>query len=200
MAQRTCWILWIFQLEKYLEIVHHLKNICILFNFTTTSLEKKAEWMISVFRIFKLTVWKNKRNGSLIAVESLYISCRLICVLDEKGWNRLSLLDGSYSNSNVVFPFGFRWFMEEKRKCVFVGSSCQVFLVFYILLLKGQGGILWISALGHHSHVHSICDKVGMLMVWLLSIGMDWIYPYHDPFHLFQSLVSLKMISKLIDS
>ena len=75
MAQRTCLILWIFQLEKYLEIVHHLKNICILFNFTTTSLEKKAEWMISVFRIFKLTVWKNKRNGSLIAVESLYISC-----------------------------------------------------------------------------------------------------------------------------
>jgi hypothetical protein len=104
------------------------------------------------------------------------------------------------SNSNVVFPFGFRWFMEEKRKWVFVGSSCQVFLVFYLLLLKGQGGILWISALGHHSHVHSICDKVGMLMVWLLSIGVDWIYPYHDPFHLFQSLVSLKMISKLIDS
>ena len=112
----------------------------------------------------------------------------------------LSLLDGSYSNSNVVFPFGFRWFMEEKRKWVFVGSSCQGFLVFYLLLLKGQGGILWISALGHHSHVHSICDKVGMLMVWLLSIGVDWIYPYHDPFHLFQSLVSLKMISKLIDS
>jgi hypothetical protein len=82
MAQRNCWI---FQLEKYLEIVHHLKNICILFNFITTSLEKKQNGWFQFFEFSSWLVWRNKRNGSLIAVESLYISCRLICVLDEKG-------------------------------------------------------------------------------------------------------------------